>query len=283
MEWWQAVILGAIEGLTEYLPVSSTGHLLLAQRLLGMEKGVASDAYAIVIQAGAIIAVLGLYWRRMKQMSLGLVGRDSDGFRLAINIIAAFAATVISYKLTEKLLEVTLHREVKDVLFHLPHVAGAWIVGGIAILAVVYLKPKARVESKGRQIDQLTVVQALLIGVFQAVAVWPGTSRSLVTIVAGVLVGLSVSAAVEFSFLLGVLTLLAATVKDIKDHGHVLSETYSLYTMILGVIAAWFFAALAVKWMVGYLRSHSLAIFGWYRVGLGLLVVAALLLGWGES
>lgn len=282
MEWWQAIILGAIEGLTEYLPVSSTGHLLLVQRLLGLEKGVASDAYAIVIQAGAILAVMGLYWRRMKQMSLGLLGRDDDGFRLAINIVTAFAATVISYKLAEKLLEKTLYREVKDVLFHLPHVSAAWIVGGVAILAVVYLKPQSRVVSKGREIDQLTVAQALLIGVLQALAVWPGTSRSLVTIVAGVLVGLSVSAAVEFSFLLGVLTLLAATAMDINEHGQVLRDTYSLHTMILGVVTAGLFAALAVKWMVTYLRGHSLAIFGWYRVGLGLLVVAALLLGWVE-
>jgi len=118
--------------------------------------------------------------------------------------------------------------------------------------------------------------------VLQAVAVWPGTSRSLVTIVAGVLVGLSVSAAVEFSFLLGVLTLLAATAMDINEHGQVLRDTYSLHTMILGVVTAGLFAALAVKWMVTYLRGHSLAIFGWYRVGLGLLVVAALLLGWVE-
>ncbi len=273
MEWWQAVILGIVEGLTEYLPVSSTGHLLLAQRAMGIPQSAAADAYAICIQSGAILAVLGLYRHRLKQMTQGLMGKNPRGFAMLVNIIVAFAVTGV--------LAVLLEKSVKAKLFNLPAITTAWLVGGLAILAVVYLRPR---KSQGllpdsRGIETLTLPGALLIGLMQTIAMWPGTSRSLITIFAGLLVGLSVPAAVEFSFLLGVVTLLAATAKDAHEHGPLMLETYSLGVMLLGVVVAAISAAGAVKWMVSYLRQHSLAIFGWYRIALAVIVGALMMLG----
>lgn len=274
MDAWQALILGVVEGLTEYLPVSSTGHLLLTQRALGIEQTPAADAYAICIQAGAILAVVGLYWRRMKQMTRGLMGKDRLGLRLAMNIIGAFGVTAV--------LAVLLEKRVKAHLFNLPAISAAWIVGGLAILVAVHWlrSPKRPVMEQGDLgLDSLTLPGAAIIGLLQALAMWPGTSRSLITIVAGLLVGLSVSAAVEFSFLLGMVTLLAATAKDGLEFGPLMLETYSLGVMLLGVAVAGISAAAAVQWMVAYLRRHSLAVFGWYRIALGAAVGALILAG----
>ena len=271
MEWWQAVILGIMEGLTEYLPVSSTGHLLLAQRALGIPQSDAADAYAICIQSGAILAVLGLYWHRLKQMTRGLLGQDPRGFALLVNVVVAFGVT--------GMLAVLLEKAVKARLFNLPAITIAWLVGGLAILIFVYMRPRQQTllpEAHG--LETLTWPGAVVIGLMQTIAMWPGTSRSLITIFAGLLVGLSVSAAVEFSFLLGVLTLLAATAKDAHEHGPLMLETYSLSVMLLGGIVAAISAAAAVKWMVSYLKQHSLAIFGWYRIALA-AVVGALMIG----
>lgn len=277
MEWWQALILGVVEGLTEYLPVSSTGHLILTQRAMGIGESEAADAYAICIQSGAILAVLGLYRRRLVQMGRGLAGRDREGWQLVINLGVAFGITAV--------IALTLERWVKHHLFNLPAIVLAWLVGGLAILGVVWLRGDGRRGVRGLgqrdpgRLEEMDVGAAAVIGLCQAVAIWPGTSRSLVTIVAGLLVGLSVPAAVEFSFLLGVITLLAATAKDAWEFGPVMVEQYSLGTMLLGVAVAWVSAAVAVKWMVGYLRRHSLAVFGWYRLILAAVVGGLMWMG----
>jgi len=272
MDWIQAIVLGVVEGVTEYLPVSSTGHLILAQRALGIGQGEAADAFAICIQAGAIAAVLGLYFPRVRQMVWGLLGRDPEGLRLAGNVVAAFLPAVV--------LGLLLEKRIKVHLFNLPAITVAWFVGGIAILAVVSWRRRTVSPTRpGRELPDLTVAGALLIGLAQCAAMWPGTSRSLMTIVGGLLVGLQVSAAVEFTFLLGLLTLSAATAHDALKHGAALLGAYSASSMALGFVAAALAAAVSVKWMVGYLRSHSLAVFGWYRVGLAALVAVFLFLG----
>jgi undecaprenyl-diphosphatase len=267
MSWWQALILGIVEGLTEYLPVSSTGHLLLAQRALGIEKGAVSDAFAICIQAGAILAVLGLYFRRVRTIALGMLGRDASGLRLGLCTLAAFAPAAI--------LALLLEKPIKANLFGLWPVVAAWFVGGVAILVVSSARPR---QTGGLPLEALTARLALIIGLVQCVAMWPGVSRSLVTIVGGVLVGLSLPAAVEFSFLLGVVTLSAATAYDLLKHGAEMIESYGPVPLLCGFLAAWLSAVLAVRWMVGFLQNHGMQIFGYYRVVLA-LVVAALLLG----
>lgn len=270
MDVFQALILGLVEGITEYLPVSSTGHLLLAQRLLGIPSSQASDAFAISIQGGAILAVLGLYRARVASMVRGLLGRDEKGRRLALNLIAAFIPAAV--------LGLVLEKVIKKYLFGgdewgLWPVVAAWFVGGVAILAVSWQrKKKGQSPGTGLSLDQLTLRMALIVGIAQCLAMWPGVSRSLITIVGGVLVGLSLPAAVELSFLLGVITLSAATAKDALDNGAVMLAAYGPVPLFVGFVAAWGSAILAVRWMVDYLTRHGMEIFGWYRVLLALAV-----------
>ncbi len=274
MEWWQSIVLGLVEGFTEYLPVSSTGHLLLAQRAMGIAKSDAADAFAICIQAGAIVAVLGLYFKRVKQMGFGLLGRDPEGARMAGAVIAAFLPAAV--------LGLLLEKPIKKYLFGgefgLWPVVLAWFFGGVAILWVSWARKGCGPRS-GLPLTELTWKMAAVIGVAQCLAMWPGVSRSLVTIVGGVLVGLGLPAAVEFSFLLGVVTLGAATAYDALKHGKEMLETYGVGTLALGFLAAWISAVVAVRWMVAYLNSHGMGIFGYYRVALALVVGGLLLAG----
>ena len=275
MDNFQALILGLVEGLTEYLPVSSTGHLLLAQRLMGIDSSTASDAFAICIQAGAILAVLGIYRQRVAQMVMGAVGRNEAGQRLLINLLSAFVPAAVLGLLLEKPINKYLFGGDEWGLWP---VVAAWFAGGMAIL-VVSLARRRRGTSPttGFDLEHLTVRMALIVGLAQCIAMWPGVSRSLITIVGGVLVGLSLPAAVELSFLLGVITLTAATAYDALKHGPEMLATYGATPLLIGFGAAWLSAVLAVKWMVGYLKSHGMEIFGWYRVGLAFVVAAWLL------
>jgi undecaprenyl-diphosphatase len=283
MNAWQAIVLGIVEGLTEYLPVSSTGHLILTQRLLGIPETEASNAYAICIQSGAIVAVVGLYWNRMLQMvegALSLLRRDrnarqTEGLTLAINIAVAFLPAAVVGLLFDDWIE--------RILFGLKYVVIAWFVGGLAILAVARWRRQRGGQQEGYALEQLTWHAALTIGLIQCLAMWPGTSRSLVTIVGGMMVGLSLTAAVEFSFLLGVITLLAATAYKLKDAGPVMGETYGWGVMLLGSAAAWIAAVVAIKWMVAYLKRHGMEVFGYYRVILALLAGWALWQGWLQA
>jgi undecaprenyl-diphosphatase len=282
MTWWQAIILGLVEGITEYLPVSSTGHLLVVQDLLGIgtesaDAWKAANAFAICIQAGAILAVLNLYWSRVKQGVVGMLGPigigkgDEAGLRLFINLVVAFMPAAVIGLIADDWIEAHL--------FNAWTIVAAWFVGGVAILAVAFWKHgKSGDEHKGADLDSLPWKMALTIGFIQCLAMMPGTSRSLVTIVGGVLVGLHIAAAVEFSFLLGVVTLLAATVYKARDAGPLMLEEYGWTPMIIGSLAAWISAILAIKWMVAYLKKHGMSIFGYYRIAIAILV-GALILG----
>ena len=254
MDLLQALILGLVEGITEYLPVSSTGHLLIAQRLLGIEASAAANGYVIAIQAGAIVAVLGTYRQRVGVMLQGLVGRDKAGLQLAICIVAAFLPAAI--------LGVLFDDRIEQYLFGVKPVIAAWVVGGVVILA---LSRWVQARREGLDLTQLTWRAAVLIGMAQSLAMWPGTSRSLVTILAGLAVGLSLAAAVEFAFLLGVLTLTAATAYAVMKSGGSMLTAYGWPALITGFLAAWISAALAVKWMVAWLNRHGLTLFAWWR------------------
>jgi undecaprenyl-diphosphatase len=278
----QAVILGVVEGLTEYLPVSSTGHLLLTEKIMGIGEGPdqsparraqtkeAVDAYTICIQAGAIIAVLWLYFGRIQQILLGLIGRDAAGRRLLFNVAAGFLPAAVLGLLFNKL--------IKSYLFGPWPVVVAWLAGGLAILAVSW-RNRARQQGPqpGRLLDDMTWRMALIIGFAQCIAMWPGVSRSLVTIVGGLMVGLSMTAAVEYSFLLGVVTLGAATAYDTLKHGQLMLQTFDHYSLIIGVVVAFIAAVISVKWMVRYLSRHGLALFGYYRVGIAVAATVFLL------
>lgn len=274
MTLWQAAVLGTVEGLTEFLPVSSTGHLLVTQRLLAIDTGAggskdAADAFAIVVQLGAIVAVLALYVGRVRSMARGALGRDPAGARLLGRVVLAFLPAAV--------LGLTFAEAIKAHLFGPWPVVLAWAVGGGAILAVSWARSGH--EREGAALEDATLRMALIIGLMQCVAMWPGVSRSLVTIVGGVLAGFSVAAAVEFSFLLGLLTLSAATVHDVVRHGTELTQTYSPLALFVGLVFAFVSALLAVHWMVGWLQRHGLAIFGWYRLAAAALVAGLLLAG----
>jgi undecaprenyl-diphosphatase len=279
MDWWKALILGVVEGLTEYLPVSSTGHLLLTQRALGIPQSQSADAFAICIQVGAIVAVLGLYFSRVRQMIFGLVGRDAQGLQMAINVIAAFLPAAIIGLLLEK--------PIKKYLFGgeawgLWPIVAAWFFGGVAILGVSWWQAsrQTKTHQPGLSLESLTWRMAIVVGLIQCIAMWPGVSRSLVTIVGGVIVGLSLPAAVEFSFLLGLLTLTAATVYDGLKYGEEMVQSFGLLALFFGFLGAWISAVLAVKWMVAYLKRHGMQIFGYYRIALAIVVTLLIFGGW---
>lgn len=258
MDVWESIVLGIVEGLTEYLPVSSTGHLIIAQHLMGMEQSEAINAFEVCIQGGAILAVLGLYFPRIVQMCRGLIGQDSAGLRLVINLIIGFMPALVIGLLAEKV--------IKSYLFNAPTVMISWALGGIVILLYVLHQKRSGRGQSGKPIEELTPLKALTIGLLQCVAMCPGVSRSLMTMLGGLGVGLSLSAAVEFSFLLGLITLGAATCHDAMKHGADMLQTIGWLPMLVGTLVAWISAVIAVKWMVGYLNRHSLSIFGWYRL-----------------
>jgi len=262
----EAILLGVVEGLTEYLPVSSTGHLTVTERLLGLTDTDAAkdaaDAYAIAIQAGAILAVLGIYRRRIATALLAVVGRGPDpvgGRRLAVAIVAGFLPAAVAGFL--------LGDTIKEHLFGLWPVIAAWFVGGVVILAW----PPAG-GRKGRPLEAITLRNGLVIGLVQVLALWPGVSRSLVVILAALAVGLSIAASVEFAFLLGLVTLGAATLYETLDKGGTIVDQFGVSAPIVGFVAAFLSAAAAVVWMVSYVQRRGLAIFGWYRIAISALV-----------
>ena len=268
MDIWQALILGIVEGITEYLPVSSTGHLLVAQRLLGIEASAAANAYAIAIQAGAIVAVIGLYWSRCLQMLQGVLGRDREGLALLGRLIVAFVPAAVLGLLFDDAIEARL--------FGPWPIVAAWAVGGVLILAL----PHRFLAGGSGEMTSMAWSAALVIGFAQCAALWPGTSRSLATILGGLAAGLSLAAAVEFSFLLGLLTLGAATSYKALDEGSAMLAQYGIASLAAGFATAWISAVLAVRWMVAWLQQRGLRLFGWWRLTAALAV--AVLVWTGE-
>lgn len=280
-----AIILGIVEGITEYLPVSSTGHLILANRFPGLDSDQilpqktddpdaqprtlreAANAYTIIIQGGAILAVLLLYRRRILDILLGIVGRSHSGLLLFRNLAVAFLPAAVLGLLLEDWID-------RHLFGPLP-VINALVLGGFLMLAAEKWRRRNHSEtfSEGPDLHELSVGRSFLIGLLQCVAMWPGTSRSMMTIVGGYLAGLSPRRSAEFSFLLGLITLSAASGYKAVNEGKWMLQTLDLGPVIVGIIVATLFAALSVKWLVNYLSRHGLAIFAWYRIVLALVVV----------
>lgn len=279
----KAAILGVVEGLTEYLPVSSTGHLILVGDLMGLvhysdqvgpfgrlldkDKMEAINAFDIVIQLGAILAVVGLYRKRVGQMCAGLVGRNPQGLKLFALLVVAFLPAAI--------VGVPLHKKIEAVLFGPIPVAWALAVGGVVMIAVEYFyRRRDKSIRLTTNLDLMTFHQALIIGIAQICAMWPGTSRSMITIIAALLVGLDMMAAAEFSFLLALPTLMGATVISAHEDWHVLKQVAGVDGMLVGLVVSGIVAALAIKGFVKWLTHHGLTPFGIYRI------IAAILVFW---
>jgi undecaprenyl-diphosphatase len=295
-----AIILGVVEGVTEFLPISSTGHLIIANRALGLEseaqltdpagrplwykppsaqhpEGVpltlklAADTYAVVIQAGAIGAVVILYWQQLFLMLGGLLGRSSAGLRLLRNIVLAFLPVVVFGLL--------LHDLIDRYLFSVWAVIVALVAGAFLMLwAERWREANTGVgRAKGDAAD-LPPRRALYIGLAQCLALWPGTSRSMVTIVGGYLAGLSPAKAAEFSFLVGLPTLGgAAFYKGLKS-GPAMIEVFGWNSVLIGGLTAAISAAVAVKFLVHILSRHGLAFFAYYRLVLAIILTVVYLL-----
>ncbi len=254
----KALILGIVEGLTEFLPISSTGHLILASQLLGMhdERG---KLFEIVIQSGAILAVIWEYRERLFR-ALAHALTDRSALRFLSNVGIAF--------LPAALLGLLLASAIKDHLFNAPTVATSFVLGGLVILWVERRERSPRIHS----VDDARALDALKLGLAQCFALIPGTSRSGATIIGGLLFGLSRKAATEFSFFLAIPTLLGAAAYDLYK-GRALLSLDDLGMWLVGLVSAFASAFLCVRWLLRYISTHDFKIFAWYRIGFGLLIL----------
>lgn len=282
MTLFDAVILGLVEGVTEYLPVSSTGHLLLTAQWLGLrsdeEQRRAVDAFSIVIQGGAILAVAGLYWSKVRGMAhacvavTGLVRKAADhrqALRLLRNLVVAFIPAAIFGLLLDDWLEARLFKPLPVVL--------ALAIGGVALVLLDKWVRERAADERGTEVDgsSLTVVQSVLIGLMQCVAMWPGTSRSMMSILGGLSVGLRPRAAAEFSFLLGLPTLGAACayslLKLLRQDGGI-ELLGGIMPVAVGTIVAAVSAAFAISWLVAFIGRGGFLWCGLWRILLAALV-----------
>jgi len=258
-----AVLLGIVEGLTEYLPVSSTGHLILAGKALGA-SGEGIESFDVVIQLGAVLAVVVEYRKLLGERVVGLFSGRPESKSLLIALVLGFLPAAV--------LGLLFRKAIKAHLFGPVPVAGALIVGGIAMIVIEGLR--ARSGAKGEDgLERVTPGRALAIGLGQCLSLWPGSSRSMCTIVAAQLTGLSTATAAEFSFLLALPTLGAATIYEGYKARHELLGHGGGAALVVGLVVSFFVAWAVIATFLRYLRTRGLAPFGWYRIAAGLLTL----------
>lgn len=265
--WLIALILGIVEGITEFLPVSSTGHLIVAGDLLRPAWGKAARAtFEVVIQGGAILAVLVYYWREFVQQARD-IGSDQPTQRLWLGIVVAVIPAVI--------LGLAFGNRIKEVLFRPSVVAWALIVGGVLMYLIELLPRRADVHN----IENIGVGRSLLVGVAQTLALlWPGFSRSASSILGGMLLGLDRPTATKFSFYLGVPTLGGATLLDFVRNRDVLGQI-GLGNVAIGVVVSFVVAYFAIGWLLRFVSSHNFKGFAVYRIVAGLVILALIYFG----
>jgi undecaprenyl-diphosphatase len=257
----KSLILGVVEGLTEFLPISSTGHLILAGDLLNFNDDKAK-LFTIVIQVGAILAICWEYRAKIGSVLSGLTS-DRQAQKFVLNLVIAFMPLAT--------LGLLFGKYIKAALFKPVPVALAFIIGAFVIIWAEKRDHKIRVES----VDDLSPLDALKLGVAQAFALIPGTSRSGATIIGGLLFGLSRKASTEFSFFLAIPTLVVASLYDLYKHRDLLNVESDALSFAVGLIAAFISALLAVKGLLRYISHHDFIIFAWYRIVFGVVVIAS--------
>lgn len=256
-----SLILGVVEGLTEFLPISSTGHLILAGDLLGFNDDKAK-LFTIVIQVGAILAICWEYRAKIASVLSGLT-RDRQAQKFMLNLVIAFIPLAA--------LGLLFGKHIKALLFKPVPVALAFIIGAFVIIWAEKREHKIRVDN----VDDLSMLDALKLGIAQAFALIPGTSRSGATIIGGLLFGLSRKASTEFSFFLAIPTLFIASAYDLYKHRDLLHVESDMASFAVGLIAAFISALLAVKGLLRYISHHDFIIFAWYRIVFGLVVLGS--------
>ncbi len=275
----KSAIMGIVEGLTEFLPISSTGHLILAGSLLGLDDA-KGKVFDIAIQTGAILAVVIVYWQKIRQTLLDLPSQQ-QAQKFALNVLIAFLPAVVLGLLFGKI--------IKDHLFTPVVVASTFIIGGFVILwaerrqkidhampiiandkvvGSIVVDHMARIET----VDAMTAVDALKVGLVQCLAMIPGTSRSGATIIGGMLLGLSRKAATEFSFYLAIPTLIGASVYSLYKE-RALFAMADLPMFLVGLVFAFFSAWLCIRWLLRYIATHTFVGFAWYRIAFGIVVL----------
>ncbi|GAA0762586.1 undecaprenyl-diphosphate phosphatase [Ideonella azotifigens] len=280
MDWLlllKAAVMGVVEGLTEFLPVSSTGHLILAGSVLGFEGGSLTPekvkAFEISIQTGAILAIVLVYWQRLSAVVRGL-GTERNARRFALNVLIGFLPAVVFGLLIGK--------KVQELLFTPLIVAATFIIGGFIIL---WAERRKNVVIRVAEVEDMTPWDALKIGLVQCLAFVPGTSRSGSTIIGGMLFGLSRKAATEFTFFLAIPTLIGAGAYSLLKVRHSLvAADLPLFAVgfVFSFIAAW----ACVRWLLRYVSTHNFNAFAWYRIGFGLLILITAYTGvvsWTDS
>lgn len=255
----QAIILGVVEGLSEFLPISSTGHLIVVGDLIGF-SGMPGKVFEVVIQLGAIMAICVLYRERLFRVLID-ARRDSG----ARNFIAAILVAIVP----AGLVGVLYHDFIVEVLFSPYVVCTTLIVGGIAIIVIEKLHLEARITS----VETLPLRTALKIGLFQCLALVPGVSRSGATILGAILVGVERKTAAEFSFFLAIPVMLGASAVNLKETWNLI-EPDDAYIIAAGFTAAFISALLVVRWLVNFVSHHGFTVFGWYRIVFGCLLLA---------
>lgn len=262
----QAAILGIVEGLTEFLPVSSTGHLILTGHIMRFQENGGTDSFYVAIQSGAILAVCWHYRIRIIAILRNLFRRSPEQ-RLAMNVIIAFLpAAVLGFFFAST---------IKAVLFNAQNVAIALIVGGILILWIENYHIKRNIQPRVPEMMDMTALDALKVGCMQCFALIPGTSRSGATIIGSLVMGLSRKAATEFSFFLAMPTIFGATVYELFKIRDTLAID-SLPGLSVGFVMSFISAMIVVRWLLRYVSQHNFKVFGWYRIIFGSLILLAL-------
>jgi undecaprenyl-diphosphatase len=266
MDWilfCKALILGVVEGLTEFLPVSSTGHLIVAGSLLNF-TGAEAKTFHVVIQFGAILAIVWEYRRKIGAVIVGLPTQPKAR-RFTANVVIATIPAVV--------LGLLLEKKIKAVLFSPVPVAVALILGGVVILWAEARQRDRGVAPRVTSVDELTYADALKVGLAQCLALIPGTSRSGSTIIGGMLFGLERRVATEFSFFLAIPIIFGATVYELAKDWQTLSfDAFGLFAV--GMVAAFISGFVCIRWLLRYVATHDFTAFAWYRIGFGLLILA---------
>jgi undecaprenyl-diphosphatase len=265
----KAAIMGVVEGLTEFLPISSTGHLILAGALLGFDDEKAK-VFDIAIQTGAIFAVILVYWQKIRATLIALP-TEKKAQQFALNVLIAFIPAVV--------LGLLFGKAIKAHLFTPVVVATTFIIGGFIILWAEKLQANATTKVRVNDVDDMTAMDAVKVGLVQCLAMIPGTSRSGATIIGGMLMGLSRKAATDFSFFLAMPTLIGAGVYSLYKERAVLSMA-DIPMFSVGLVFSFFSAWLCVRWLLRYISTNSFVPFAYYRIVFGVIVLITAWTGW---